>query len=284
MRVFLTGASGYIGRHIGQALIRSGHQVVGLARSDSKSTRLQQEINWIYSDLIHFKQHKEAFNQVDAVIHCAMNYDDNGIENRLLEAQFTQYLNKLGCYFIGCGNLYAEADSETQFIPETRIEQAKNWRSLNENRLLSSNFNGAIIRLGFVYGGNGGYLWKMLPPESVASINDAALNRIKWPMVNVKDVAELFIKVLESNSTGIFHAYDGVATSAAQVVQTLRTIYQLEHHAGALPHQHVEGLFAKSLTTSNQRSLALGWSPEFGNFASVADKAYEEYLRWESNL
>ena len=41
MKIFITGASGYIGSAVGQEMLRAGHTVVGLARSDESAKKLE---------------------------------------------------------------------------------------------------------------------------------------------------------------------------------------------------------------------------------------------------
>src|SRR5258708_32461345 len=72
MNVFLTGATGYIGGAIADALQRTGHTVLGLAPSD-KSARVLQErsMSPLRGDLRDPASLAQGARQADAVVHAA---------------------------------------------------------------------------------------------------------------------------------------------------------------------------------------------------------------------
>ncbi len=81
MRVFLTGATGFIGSYLVPELIDAGHHVVGLCRSDVGAKALTLAGAEVFrgdvNDLDHLRTAVEA---VDGVIHAAFNHDFSNLK------------------------------------------------------------------------------------------------------------------------------------------------------------------------------------------------------------
>src|SRR6201996_8525800 len=76
MRVFVTGASGHIGSAVVPELIRAGHEVTGLARSDASAAAIKDMGAGVHrGDLTDPDGLRAAAAAADAVIHLAFDHD-----------------------------------------------------------------------------------------------------------------------------------------------------------------------------------------------------------------
>ncbi|WP_306210143.1 SDR family oxidoreductase [Actinoplanes sp. RD1] len=76
MRVFVTGASGWIGSHTVDELIAAGHEVVGLARTDTAEAALKARHALVLrGDLDDLEALRRGATEADAVVHLANKHD-----------------------------------------------------------------------------------------------------------------------------------------------------------------------------------------------------------------
>ncbi|MBX6384163.1 MAG: SDR family oxidoreductase [Microbispora sp.] len=76
MRVFVTGASGWIGSAVTDELLAAGHEVIGLARSDTSAAALEGKgARVLRGDLDDLDSIRRGARDADAVIHLANKHD-----------------------------------------------------------------------------------------------------------------------------------------------------------------------------------------------------------------
>lgn len=102
MRIFVTGAAGYIGSSVVRELLDAGHQVIGLARSDKSAAIIKQAgADVHFGDIGDPDSLREAVTAADGVIHLAFNHDFSDFPGAL--AADLQAVKAMGSALEGSG-------------------------------------------------------------------------------------------------------------------------------------------------------------------------------------
>jgi nucleoside-diphosphate-sugar epimerase len=225
MRVFVTGASGFIGSAIARELIDAGHQVLGLARSDAAAKSLIAGGAQVHrGDLGNLDSLHSGAATSDAVIHAGFIHDFSNYaaaaetDQRAIETLGAALANSDRPLIVTSGTLLAQgqgplATENDPFNP--------NFPRKSEQAALAIASRGvrvSIVRLPPSVHGEGDHgfvpaLIGIARQKDVSAYVGDGFNR--WPAVHRLDAARLYRLVLEKGSAGT--TYHGVADGGIPV-------------------------------------------------------------------
>ena len=103
MKLFMTGATGYVGRHTAQYLLNKGHHIVALTRNAPKFEH--PNLTWIFGALEKPESYESILQNVEAIVHLAMEYPGSGDRSIPDNIAAKAFINS-GKSIVYTGNLY----------------------------------------------------------------------------------------------------------------------------------------------------------------------------------
>jgi nucleoside-diphosphate-sugar epimerase len=278
MRVFLTGATGFIGSRVLQELLGAGHQVLGLTRSDAGERWLEERGATAHRGTLEDTDSlARGAGQADAVIHTAFDHDFS---------RFAENCEKDRRVILAMAGALAGSDRPLVITSSTGIgntspgqpavEQAIDWkhalpRIAGERAGVEAADKGVsvtVVRLPQVHNTEKQGLISPFIEVSRAKRLSAYVRdgSNRWPAVHVDDAARLYRLALERREPGArYHAVAEEGVSLRQIAETVG--------AGL-------GVPVASLTTE-AAAEHFGWLAMFAGMDMLASSAWTRTsLNW----
>jgi nucleoside-diphosphate-sugar epimerase len=293
MRIFLTGANGWVGSAVVDDLIAHGHQVLGLTRSDKGAEALKAAGAQVHrGNLSDLDSLKSGAAKADAVVHTAFNHDfskfaENCAEDEraiqtlgaVLEGSTRPLLVTSGVALLSPGRVATESDSPPKPSPFPRKSEEA------AGQLAARGVNAADVRLAPSVHGHGDHgfvpiLISIAREKGVSAYIGEGSNR--WPAVHRLDAARVYRLALEHGVTsGHLHAVAEEGIPFKQIAEVIgrrlgipvvsKTPTEAAEHFGWF------AMFAgiDAPTSSTRTQAQLQWRPEHpGLIADLDHPAY----------
>jgi len=186
MRIFVTGATGYIGSVVTEKLLAAGHRVLGLARSDDSARRLQAAgAEAVRGGLDDSEAIAAGAGAADGAIHLAMEYsaesprlDRSAVEGILrgLEGSGKPFVYTSGVWVMGSTGGHI-ADETTAVNPVPMVA----WRPEHEEMVrTAAGVRGVVIRPAMVFGRSGGFVASLFQPNERGVVTYVGSGENRW--------------------------------------------------------------------------------------------------------
>ncbi len=236
MRVFITGASGFIGLAATKELLAAGHEVLGLARSDASAKLLKDagaEVS--RGSLEDLESLKTAASKADAIIHSAFDHSafNHGpeafvqsceLDRAAIEALGEALNGTKRLLLVSAGVGITPGKVRTEEDPVSNAMRMPRVSEETANAIQARGGNVATVRLPQVHDrvkqGLITYLVKIAQQTGVSAYVGEGSNR--WAAAHIDDVARLYKLAVEKGEGNVrYHAVGEEGVSVKSIADTL---------------------------------------------------------------
>lgn len=285
MKVFMTGASGYIGGSVAARLLEAGHSVRGLVRSGERAARVRAlGIEPLLGSLSDAALLAQAARAADAVINTASSDDRGSVEAMLpaLSGSGKCFIHTSGSSIVGDmsagrrGDKVYEDDTPVQPLP------GKAARVAIDQLVLASAKDGVravVICPTMIYGrGRGAHPESIQVPRLIALAKKHGVPRHVgpgeniWSNVHIDDLVRLYLLALDKAPAGAFYYAENGENSYRELAEAIGRMLGMGGRTLPMPIDEAVAELGESGAQfsfgSNSRVRAvrarreLGWSPK----------------------
>jgi nucleoside-diphosphate-sugar epimerase len=298
MKIFLTGATGYIGSSVLEAFMRAGHDVTALVRDPGKAEAVaRRDVHPVIGDLGKPASYADAAEESDVIVHTALDGSTRAqsidrqavdtflgaVTNRAASGRPAAFVYTSGVWVLGDTTAPVAEDAPLRPTPLVA------WRPEHERLVLEAGRTGtprtSVVRPGIVYGGTRGIIADLLKDAANGLVRVIGEGKNHWPCVYARDLADLYLRVATNpQASGVFHANDEADESVGDIVDSIARYARMRPDVRHVPLKEARakmGPYADALALDQRirspRARALGWSPTLHSVAGNVARLLEEF-------
>jgi nucleoside-diphosphate-sugar epimerase len=285
MKVFVTGASGFIGSAVTQELIRAGHEVTGLARSEaSAKVILATGAKVLRGSLEDIESLRKGAAQSDGVIHTGFIHDftkfkeNCEIDRRAIEVMGAELAGSNRPLVVTSGLAGLTQNGEVATEEHDVNIQADKYPRVSESaalELVKRKVNASVVRLAVAVHGDSeqgfragfaSVLIGVAQQKGVSAYIGDGLNL--WPGFHRLDAGKLYRLALEKKVAGAkYHGVEGKGVSTKKLAEVIGKklnvpVVSLSPEEGAKHFTWLTSFVMADIAASNKITQErLGWKP-----------------------
>jgi nucleoside-diphosphate-sugar epimerase len=314
MRIFLTGATGYIGGPVLDALVRAGHDVTALVRDNEKAARVSARGGRpVIGNLAQPASFLSSAEAQDGYVHAAFDFASNrgpAIEKAALDAiiaaarrprpaaagaplkdvkdgKDVKHIKRVVIYTSGVWVLGRAPDPIAEDAQINPIAMSS-FRPAHEQLVLDAardDLRTVVVRPGVVYGGGRGLVGDIFKSATNGLVRVVGDGNNRWPLVYDRDLADLYARLAANpEASGIYHANDEGDERVNDIVSAISPYLPVRPDVRHVPMDEARskmGPFAEALALDqvvrSPRARALGWTPTLHSVAGNAARLLGEW-------
>jgi nucleoside-diphosphate-sugar epimerase len=302
MRIFLTGATGYVGSAVLDALVRAGHHVTALVRDQEKAARVRERSGHpVIGNLADPESYRGAADAQDGYIHTAYDgiagraatVDRTALDTLLTAARRprtagpTTPPSRFIIYTSPVSVLGRTSGPTAEDAPINPVPHVA-WRCEHEDLVLSANtdrLRAMVVRPGVVYGGADGIVSDMFKAAANGLVRVVGDGTNHWPLIYDRDLADLYTRLAAHESAGgVYHANDEGDERVNDIVEAIGPHLPIMPDVRHVPLEEARakfGTIADVLSLDqvirSPRARALGWLPSLHSVAGNAARLMGEW-------